>query len=135
MASKATIEKAGGFVYLLNTTKIKDRIAASFRRDWNTGELQQEWTPNFPEDFRDDLLRQYEAESKVSVIDKRTNKITGTMWKNSPGADNHLFDTTCYNHCCLEMIAESVCKNDLQLESLSWNDFWSYCSEGGYYTT
>lgn len=134
LASKSTVEKYGCLCFHVNTVKIKDRIAASFRRDWNTGELQPEWNPNFPEDFKDDLFKHYEAEYKAEKRDKRTNKILGFVWVNTPGADNHLFDTTTYNHCCLEMIAENVCKNDLQLESLSWSDFWSYCSEGVYYT-
>ena len=133
-ASKATIEKAGCLCFHINTTKLKDRIASSFRHDWNTGELQPSWQPNFPEDMRDDILRQYEAEYKAAKVDKRTNKVLGYTWVNAPGADNHFFDTTCYNNCIIEMIAENVCKNDLQLESLSWNDFWETIKDGRYYT-
>jgi phage terminase large subunit GpA-like protein len=134
LASKSTLDKAGTLVYLVNTTKLKDRIAASFRRDWNTGELQPEWHPNFPEDFRDDLFRQYEAESKVNVMDKRTNKIQRIIWKADAGADNHLFDTTGYNHNILEVIADNICRIELGLDSLSWPDFWKFAEEGGYYT-
>lgn len=134
LAAKSTLEKAGCLCFHINTTKIKDRIAASFRRDWNTGEYQPEWHPNFPDDFRDDLFRHYEAEYKSAKIDKKTNKILGYVWVNTPGADNHLFDTTTYNHCVLEMIADNICKNELQLEALSWNDFWNYANEGVYYT-
>jgi terminase, large subunit len=132
-ASKSTIDKAGTLVYLVNTTKIKDRIAASFRRDWNTGELQPEWNPNFPDDFKDDLFRHYESESKVAVYDKKTNKIQRIIWK-ADGSDNHLFDTTCYNHNILEVIADNICRTELSLDYLSWPDFWTYASEGVYYT-
>ena len=133
-ASKATIEKAGTLVFRINTSKIKDRIAASFRRDWNTGELQPEWHPNFPEDYGDDIFRMYEAEYKAKKYDKKTNKLLGIYWVQTPNAQNHKFDTHCYNVAALEMVAEYVCVETLGLESLDWPAFWSYCRDGVYYT-
>ena len=119
-ASKATIEKAGTLVFRINTGKIKDRIAASFRRDWNTGELMPEWFPSYPETYGDDIFRMYEAEYKAKKYDKKTNKLLGIYWVQTPNAQNHKFDTHCYNIAALEMVAEHVCVNTLGLDSLDW---------------
>lgn len=134
LAAKETITKAGTLVFHINTSKIKDKIAASFKTDWNEGDKQPDWRPNFPEDLRDDFFKMYEAEYKAEKKDLRTHKVLGIFWVQQPGAPNHSFDTHCYNIGCLEMIAENVCLNELGLLSLQWADFWEYCLKGIYYT-
>jgi phage terminase large subunit GpA-like protein len=134
LAAKETITNAGTLVFHINTSKIKDKIAASFKTDWNIGDKQPDWRPNFPEDLRDDFFKMYEAEYKAEKKDLRTNKVLGIFWVQQSGAPNHSFDTHCYNIACLEMIAENVCLNELGLLSLQWPEFWDYCMGGTYYT-
>jgi len=133
-ASKSTLEKAGVLVLHLNTTKIKDRIAASFKRDWVTGEPMPDWRPNFPESLKDDFFRMYEAEYKAEKRDKKTNRFLGIYWVQILNADNHAFDTHTYNIGVLELIAETACVQDLGLLSLSWPEFWEYAKKGVYFS-
>ena len=142
-ASNKTIEKAGCMVYKTNTTLLKDRIANSFKIDWNTGEKQPEWRPNFPEDLRDDYFRQFEAEYKAPLKDK-LGVHKGFAWVPvDHRKPNHAFDTFVYNFAALEQFAESVClaeKYDeagnevgLELEYLHWPSFWEFAATRKYY--
>jgi phage terminase large subunit GpA-like protein len=143
-ASKETVEKAGCWVYKTNTTLLKDRIAKSFRQDWESGEDQPLWRPNFPDDFRDDYFRQFESEYKAPIIDTKTKKPTRQfVWTPIGHRENHAWDTFVYNLAGLEQFAESVClaeKYDeegkeigLELESLNWAAFWEFAVKQKYY--
>ena len=135
MFSKETLEKAGlPSAYNINTTKIKDRIARYMGQlMWDSGQLQPDWYPNFPEDLHDDFFRMYEAEYRVEVHDKDTGQFKYIRWKQTQGADNHAFDTTVYNFASLELVADRTCREELGLKTLSWSDFWEYCKTGAFY--
>jgi len=138
LATKKTIEKAGCLCYHINTNLLKDRIAASFRRDWSTGEIQPVWCPNFPEDLRDDYFRQFENEYKSEKFDKKTNKRLGFFWVKKFNTENEAFDTYVYNIAALEIEAEFICtleeqKGGLGLGTAQWLDFWEFAGRGGYY--
>lgn len=133
-AAKATIEKSGcTAVYKINTTKTKDRVAFAFKSDWTSGDIQPHWKPNFPDDFRDDYFKMFEAEYKAKQIERRTGRILGFFWVQVQGADNHAFDTFGYNLALLDLVAHYVCTHKLELESLHWDSFWDYAKEGHYY--
>ena len=133
--SQKTIEKAGCLCYFINTNLTKDRVSQSFRKDWNTGELQPNWRPNFCEDIRDDIFKMYEAEYKVEKRNKETNQFMGFVWYHQIGADNHIVDTHGNNMAAVQMIAEYACIEELKLDSLSWPDFWEWAQkEEPYYT-
>lgn len=131
-ASKKTIEGAGCIVYNINTTITKNRVSDAFKQDWNAGTTQPDWRPNFPEDFRDDYFRQFEAEYKVQKLEPSTGRFLGMIWKQVEGRDNHAFDTFGYSVAALELLAEYACKNRLGLDSLNWVEFWKF-AEGGFY--
>ncbi len=116
--------------YHINTTKMKDRISNMMSvAMWVEGQSQPDWYPNFPDDFRDDYFKQFEAESKVDIIDKRTNKYVKTIWKQRPGADNHAFDTYGYNMAALEIWATEYCRYVLREKGLNWATFWHAAKE------
>ena len=111
--------------YHINTGKMKDRISNSLSiAIWKTGELQPPWYANFPEDFRDDYFKQFEAENKVDVYDRRTEQYLRTIWKAKHGMPNHAFDTYNYNMAALEIYANTYCRIVLGLPGLDWDLFW-----------
>lgn len=136
--SKEIIEKArlrSGIGYRLNVTALKDRTAHYMNiSDWNTGALQPEWYPNFPEDLGDDYFRQFEAEIKVDEYERVTNKYRRSRWKEtSPGRANHAFDTFGYSIGALYEIADFICKEELGLDILDWQEFWKFAETGNFY--
>lgn len=136
-ASRKTIDKAGTLVLHINTNKIKDKIAQSFRLDWNTGEMQPEWYCNFPETLRDDYFKEFEAEYKAEKRDKTTGQFKGIFWVAEYGKDNHAFDNFVYILAGLEFVAETICmdkEDGLGLDALNWSEFWNYAKTGIYYS-
>lgn len=133
--SKETLEQAGlSAGYRINTTKLKDRISKIMNSSqWDTGQLQPDWYPNFPENLHDDFFRMFEAETRVEIRDKITNEFKKIEWRKTEGAENHAFDTYVYNWAMLELLAFTVCREVLGLDILSWKDFWNYCKTGIYY--
>ncbi|MBQ9239464.1 MAG: phage terminase large subunit family protein [Treponema sp.] len=125
--NKQTLQNCGLKVaFHINTGKMKDRIASTMSKDWNENEQMPDWFPNFPDDFRSDYFRMFEAEEKVEEIDKRTNKYIRTVWKAIPGRANHAFDTYGYNMAALEVFAASICRYVLKSSALNWDLFWEY---------
>ena len=126
--SAATLKQIGlPLAYHVNTGLLKDRIANEMNRlFWNDNQLQPAWYPNFPEDFGDDYFKMYEAEEKVDLFDKNSNRYIKTIWKAKFGADNHAFDTRVYNKAALEIFADDICRHELRITHLDWQAFWSY---------
>jgi len=111
--------------YHVNTCKMKDKIYNALNNSvWNTHELQPPWYPNFPEDYRDDYFKQFEAENKVDEYDRKTFRYLRTIWKAKQGIPNHAFDTYNYNLAALEIFADSYCREVLRLPGLEWDLFW-----------
>lgn len=133
--SPATLARIGlPLAYHVNTGKQKDRISNALNAlQWNEGEKQPAWYPNFPEDFHDDYFRMFEAEEKVEVIDKNTGQWLKTIWRQKFGAANHGFDTYVYNRTALEIFADDICRNTLGIGHLEWEAFWNYAKAGEFY--
>lgn len=135
--SKKVVEASGcSDAFLINTTRLKDNIAANLQRsEWKTAEKQPDWYPNFPQDLKDDYFKQFEAESKVEKRDSLTNEWKGTFWKQKAGADNHAFDTYVYNLAALEMFANVICTGEdyFDMEALDWSIFWTHAKTGAFY--
>lgn len=129
--SKKVIEKSGCSAgYRINTTRLKDQISKVMQRlEWNTGEYQPPWYPNFPEDLRDDYFKQFQAENKVDEYDKLTNKYKGSYWRQRGSMDNHAFDTYVYHLANIELVAEQTCINVLGLDCVDWKRFFAYANE------
>jgi len=120
--------------YHINTNKMKDRISNSLSTAvWKTDELQPPWYPNFPEDYRDDYFKMFEAENKVDEYDRKTERYLRTIWKAKQGIPNHAFDTYNYNLAALEIFADSYCREVLRLPGLDWDSFWRDAKENPFY--
>lgn len=131
-----TLDKEGlNSAYHINTYKLKSVISNNLNRlTWEMGKKQPAWYPNFPEDFRDDYFKMFEAERKVKIVDTITNRFKKWKWKQtSPGNDNHGFDTYVYNLAAVEMLADTICRDYLNLEYLDWESFWNYAKTGIFY--
>jgi phage terminase large subunit GpA-like protein len=133
--SKETLDKAGlPIAYLLNTTKLKDHIAVILQKlQWNENEFQPAWYSNFPEDMRDDYFIQFESEQKKEIIDRVTNKWIRTVWVQTHGTENHVFDCHAYSIGCVEILADAICRMYLDLPALDWQTFWDYAKLGVFY--
>jgi phage terminase large subunit GpA-like protein len=133
--SAAALEKIGmDQAFHINTGKLKDRISAALTSSfWETDKFQPLWYPNFPEDFRDDYFKMFEAEKKVFTKLKGAENITRVTWQQEFGKDNHAFDTYVYNLAALEIAAEYYCKYTLQLKALDWRVFWNEAKKGIFY--
>jgi phage terminase large subunit GpA-like protein len=133
--SKSALEKIGmAQAFHINTGKLKDRISAALTSSfWETGKFQPLWYPNFPEDFRDDYFKMFEAEKKVFTKLKDSENITRVSWVQEYGKDNHAFDTYVYNLAALEIAAEYYCKERLYLPALNWRAFWEEAKTGAFY--
>jgi phage terminase large subunit GpA-like protein len=97
------------------------------------GQSQPWWYPNFPEDFRDDYFQMFEAEVKEEQIDRKTNKVTGSLWRQLFGKANHAFDIYVYNLAALEIAAEYYCRDRLGLPALDYTTFWEMAKTGAFY--
>jgi len=133
--SKETLDKAGlPIAFLVNTTKLKDHIAVMLQKlQWDSGQLQPPFYPNFPEDMRDDYFKMFESESKKEIIDSVTNKWIKTIWIQKHGSENHAFDSFCYSLSNVEILADAVCRNYLELPALDWTQFWEFAKQGYFY--
>jgi phage terminase large subunit GpA-like protein len=133
--SKSALEKIGmAQAFHINTGKLKDRISAALTSSfWETDKFQPLWYPNFPEDFRDDYFKMFEAEKKVFTKLKDSENITKVSWVQEYGKDNHAFDTYVYNLAALEISAEYYCKERLYLPALNWRAFWEEAKTGAFY--
>lgn len=127
----ATLDRIGlDLAYHVNTGLMKDKITTELNLLlWEDGKRQPPWYPNFPETLGDDYYKMFEAEEKVEVIDKNTNRWLKTVWRCKHGAANHAFDTYVYNKCALEIFATEVCHSLLGKKALEWNVFWVYAKE------
>jgi phage terminase large subunit GpA-like protein len=133
--SQAALQRIGlPQAYHINTGKLKDKISTALMSSfWTGSEYQPRWYPNFPEDFRDDYFKMFEAETKVERRDQLTHQFKGYVWKLKFGAPNHAFDTYVYNLAALEIFAEDCCKNALGLEALNWDAFWAFAKTGYFF--
>jgi phage terminase large subunit GpA-like protein len=128
---RGTLDRIGlPLAYHIHTTKMKDRISNAMSiLPWNENEFQPPWYCNFPEDFRDDYFRMFEAEDRVDEYDQY-NRYKRTIWKPKHGAANHGFDTYGYNMAALEVFADAYCREVLGLPGIIWNEFWEAIKNG-----
>jgi phage terminase large subunit GpA-like protein len=133
--SPSSLEKIGmAQAFHINTGKLKDRISNSLMASfWSGGNYQPHWYPNFPEDFRDDFFKMFEAETKQEKRDPITKQFKGYIWKLDFGKPNHALDTYVYNLAALEIAAEYWCKDQLGLSTLDWTAFWEAAKTGAFY--
>jgi phage terminase large subunit GpA-like protein len=131
---KGTLIRIGlSLAFHINTSKMKDRISNSMSLlSWNEKEFQPPWYCNFPEDFRDDYFKMFEAEERVNEYDQY-NRYRRTIWKPKRGIPNHAFDTYGYNLAALEIFADAYCREVLEFPGIDWNAFWDAIKNNGFF--
>ncbi len=103
----------------------KDRWSAALRRQWDDESgIQPHGHFNAPQDATDKQLRELTVEVKRERIQKSTGKRIGFEWYRPSGAANELWDLLVYSNAALDLIATNVCRDQLQLESVNWQEFW-----------
>jgi phage terminase large subunit GpA-like protein len=133
-----TRSKTGNLMYNVTASLYKDRLAAWLKTEWLPGEIQPTGYPNFPQDRQDDYFRQYEAEHKVEKLDSVTKQRRGWRWVQIGQRPNHAWDCRVYNMAAFDMIVAEVCIELMELEKLSYPDFFNSAtpkrnSDGTYY--
>jgi phage terminase large subunit GpA-like protein len=116
--------KIGIKAFNITTTLYKDRLAASFKREWDGESLQPDGYPNFPQDYPEIFFKELTIESKKEKVNKVTGQRMGFVWH---GRNAHAWDTMVYNSAAHDMIAFDVCQHRLGLESINREAFWELC--------
>jgi len=117
----------GGTVgYKIVVDHYKDRLAPVLRREWSeeSGE-QKPYHFNAPVDITDKQLKELTVETRREKIDP--NGSTSYFWYRPGNARNELWDLFGYGHAAVEIFAWSVCIQAFELETVDWNQFWTYC--------
>jgi len=122
--------KQGLTAYNVTVTIYKDRIAGWLRRDWAAGEKQPFGYPNFPQDYRDDYFRQFEAEEKREKVISRAKNLRGFVWqKRKESLPNHAWDCFIYNAAGLDMLCYQINLRELGQDRIDYLAFWQYIEE------
>lgn len=117
--------EGGMLAWAASVDMYKDRWSAALRRSWDGQSQQPEGYFNAPIDATDEQLKELTVETRREKIDKSTNRRLGFEWHRPSGANNELWDLLIYNNVALDIIAYDVCLQQMQLESIDWDVFWS----------
>lgn len=120
-----TTTEGGQLAWAASVDMYKDRWSAALRRSWDGLGMQPEGFFNAPIDATDEQLKELTVETRREKIDKVTGRRFGFEWHRPSGANNELWDLLIYNNVALDIIAYDVCIQQMQLEQIDWNAFWS----------
>ena len=123
----------GTLGYHINVDRYKDRWAAALKRRWKGTGMQTHGHMNLPADISDTQLKEFTVESKRPKLHKETGKILGYEWFRPGNARNEIWDLTVYNAAALDMIAQDICMNQLDLDFVDWIQFWQILEEQAMY--
>lgn len=126
--------QSGTVGYRILVDHYKDRIAPVLRREWveDAGE-QPHYHFNAPVDITDKQLKELTAETRREKEDEKGNKVY--YWYRPGNVPNELFDLLGYGHAAVEILAWLVCIQHFELETVEWDQFWTYVEqEAPYYT-
>ena len=111
----------------------KERIHNALRRGWDRMGLMPEGHWSAPTDISDDAIKELTREKRVENIDPATKKKQPWKWDRPPGAKNELWDLSVYNRAALDMLAWDYCRHQLDLEQVSWPEFWAFTERGAFF--
>lgn len=117
--------QAGQLGWGASVDMYKDRWSSALRRSWDGLSMQPEGYFNAPIDATDEQLKELTVETRREKIDKITNRRYGFEWHRPSGANNELWDLLIYNNVALDVVAYDVCIQQMQLEAIDWETFWS----------
>lgn len=116
----------------------KDRWAAALRRDWDGLDVQPIGHFNAPGlepgSITDAQLKELTVEVKRPRAPSATGQDPGFEWHRTPGANNELWDTLIYANLALDLLAYNVCRDQLQLEFVSWPAFYDICEDQEFFS-
>lgn len=112
----------------------KDRWAAALRREWDGSGLQPVGHFNAPSDVTDAQLKELTVEVKRPRPASADGQDSGFEWHRTPGANNELWDTLIYANLALDLLAYNVCRDQLQLEFVSWPAFYDICEDQEFFS-
>lgn len=118
------LESYGLVRYNLNVNSIKDTVYTALRRGPNTHDEYPDSFCFFPSDYPESYFRQLTAEQKV-LERNRDGHAIGYRWMKSGQRANEALDCRVYALAALEAYAHSVCVEQLKLDAIDWEHFWS----------
>lgn len=114
--------------YKIVVDHYKDRLAPVLRREWSEeAGLQMRYHFNAPVDVSDKQLKELTVETRRERQDERGQ--VSYFWHRPSGARNELWDLLCYGHAAVEVLAWSICIEHFKLDTIDWDQFWSYIEQ------
>lgn len=115
--------QTGQIGFYISVDHYKDRLAPVLRREWSPKDgVQQKYHFNIPVDATSKQLKELTRERRTPKTDERGRTVH--IWYRPPGAPNELWDLTIYSHAAVEILAWHYCVRQLEMEAISWPDFW-----------
>lgn len=111
----------------------KEKVHNSLRRGWDRQGIMPEGHWSGPTDLSDDAMKELTCEKRVEVIDPKTKRRLDWKWVRPAGAKNELWDISVYTRAALEMLAWDFCRLQLELEQVSWPEFWAFTERGAFF--
>jgi len=117
--------QSGTVGYRVNVDHYKDRLALVLRREWveQSGD-QKPYHWNAPVDISDRALKELTVETRIKKTDENGNVFY--CWHRPGNARNELWDCSVYTHAAVEILAWNICIEYFELETINWNEFWTY---------
>ena len=115
----------GTLGYTIIVDHYKDRLAPVLRRDWNEDEPQGPYHFNAPTDIEQDQLRELTREYLAEKTNEKGE--VWTEWHRPGNAPNELWDLLVYGNAAVDIVANYVCTEVLEMEEVEWEAFWDFC--------
>ena len=125
--------QSGTVGYRIIVDHYKDRMALVLRREWveDSGE-QEPYHFNAPVDISDAALKELTVETKRERRDPAG--VTTYFWYRPGNARNELWDLLGYGYAAVDILAWNICIKHYELDTVDWEEFWSYLErESPYY--
>ena len=125
--------QAGTVGYRILVDHYKDRLASVLRRDWSESSgTQPAYHFNAAVDVSDGALKELTRETRREKTDERGN--VSYHWHRPGNARNELWDLLVLGHASVEVMAWGICRQQFELDTINWSDFWDYVEGGLFYT-
>lgn len=120
--------QSGTVGYRILVDHYKDRMGPVLRREWSEGAGEQKaYHFNAPVDITDKQLKELTVETRREKKDDKGN--TTYHWYRPGNARNELFDLLGYGYSAVEIIAWGICIQYFELDTIDWDQFWTYAEE------
>lgn len=120
--------QSGTLGYRIIVDHYKDLLSGVLRRSWTVEAGEQKFHHfNAPVDTTDDQLKELTAEVLVKKTDDK-GQVTYS-WHRPGGGNkrNELWDLLVYGSAAVDIVAWYICINQLEQNTIVWDDFWELC--------